>query len=73
VVSQKDNLLKESRLYWYQSIDKKHLWAYVKFDGGLSIPFASKLRFEKVGLFPRDGLPFFKSLKKAGFVAFLFF
>jgi hypothetical protein len=38
----KDSLLKETRLSWYQSIDKKHFWIYVKFGGGLSIPFTRR-------------------------------
>jgi hypothetical protein len=42
----------ESKLSWYQSIDTRHLWVYVKFEGGLSIPFARKLRFKKSETFP---------------------
>jgi hypothetical protein len=49
----KGNLLKETRLFWYQSIYNKHFSVYVKFDGGLSISFAKKLRPKKVGQFLR--------------------
>jgi hypothetical protein len=52
----KDNLLEDIQLSWCQSIDKKHIWIYIKFDGGLSIPFARqlfarKLRLKKSGTF----------------------
>jgi hypothetical protein len=49
----KDNLLKETQLSWYQSIDNKYLWVYVKFDGGLFIPFARQLKSKKSGNFSR--------------------
>jgi hypothetical protein len=32
----KTNLLTETRLSWYHSIDEKHLWVHVNLDGGLS-------------------------------------
>jgi hypothetical protein len=56
---------KEIKLSWYQSIDKKYFWVYIKFDGGLSIPFARKMRPKKLRLFPKGcGLSF---LQMAGF------
>jgi hypothetical protein len=57
-----DKSSKETRLPWYQSVDEKHIWVYVKFEVGLSIPFARKMGFKKVRLF--QGLSF---LQKAGF------
>jgi hypothetical protein len=47
----KANLLTETQLSWYQSIDKKHFWVYIIFDNGLSIPFAGELRLKKRGAF----------------------
>jgi hypothetical protein len=49
------NSSKETGLSWYPSIDEKHIWVYVKFDGRLSIPFREKKEVpnKKVGLFPR--------------------
>jgi hypothetical protein len=62
---QKDNLIKETYLSWYQSIDKKHLCVYVKFDGGLSIPFARKLRYKKSWAFSKGMVhPFFVKFRK---------
>jgi hypothetical protein len=49
---------KEIKLAEYQSIDKKHLCVYVKFEGGLSIPFTKKMRSKKVKLFQGDDLSF---------------
>jgi hypothetical protein len=56
----KNNLLKEAQLSWYQTIDKKHLSVYVKFDDGLSIPFARKQRSKKWDFFQADGPSLFK-------------
>jgi hypothetical protein len=51
---------KETRLSWYQSIDEKYFWVYVKFEVGLSILFTRKRSSKKVILFPRSVLrPFF--------------
>jgi hypothetical protein len=49
----KDNLLKEARLSWYQSIYTKHLWVYVKFGCELFIPFARKVRSKKSRTFAK--------------------
>jgi hypothetical protein len=49
----RESSLKETQHCWYQSIDKKHLWVYVKFDGRLSIPLARKLRFKKSETFSK--------------------
>jgi hypothetical protein len=49
----KESSLKETQRSWYQAIDKKHLCVYVKFDGGLSIPFARKPRSKKSGTFSK--------------------
>jgi hypothetical protein len=38
---------KDISLPWYQSIDKKHLRVYVKFEVGLSIPFTRKMSSKK--------------------------
>jgi hypothetical protein len=43
------NLLKETRLSWYQSIDKTYFGVYGKSDGRLSIPFTKKLESKKNG------------------------
>jgi hypothetical protein len=53
MVSKKDSLLLETRRSWYQSIDQKHLWVYVKSDGELSIPFARKWKSKKSGAFSK--------------------
>jgi hypothetical protein len=50
---------KKFRLSLYQSIDKKQLCVYVKFECGLSIPFTRKMRSKKVGI-SKDGLSFFQ-------------
>jgi hypothetical protein len=49
----KANLLKEIQSSWYQSIDKRHFYIYVEFDGGLSIVFARELRSKKSGTFSK--------------------
>jgi hypothetical protein len=58
----KYNLLTETQLSWYHSIDKKHLRTHVKFDGGLSIPVARKSESKKNGTFLREWwvCPFFQ-------------
>jgi hypothetical protein len=47
------NLPGKTGLSWYQSIAKKHLWIYVIFDGGLSIPFTRKSESKKNGTFSK--------------------
>jgi hypothetical protein len=46
------NLPEKTRLSWYQSLAKNHLWIYVIFNGGLSIPLTRKSESRKTGLFP---------------------
>jgi hypothetical protein len=47
---------KEIGLSRYQSIDKKHVCADVKFEDGLSIPFTRKMSSKKVRFFPTSVL-----------------
>jgi hypothetical protein len=47
---------KNIRLSWYQSIDKKHFYYYLKLEVDLSIPFTRKMRSKNVRLFPRSVL-----------------
>jgi hypothetical protein len=47
------NLPEKTRLSWYQSIAKKHLWIYVIFNDGLSIPFTRKSESKKNGTFSK--------------------
>jgi hypothetical protein len=54
-------LLKQTWPFRYQLVDSKHLWAYVKFDWGLSIPVARKVESKKNVTFTKDsGLSFFQ-------------
>jgi hypothetical protein len=46
------NSPKQTRLPWYQSIHKKHIWVYVKLDSRLSNPARSKMRSKKMWVFP---------------------
>jgi hypothetical protein len=62
----KENSLKETQFSWYQSIDKKHLWVHVKFDGGLSIPLARKSRFKKSETFSKGWSAFFHLCDQSG-------
>jgi hypothetical protein len=49
----RESSLKETQRSWYRSIDKMHLWIYVKSDGGLSIPLARKSRSQKSETFSK--------------------
>jgi hypothetical protein len=50
------NSPEKTRLSWYQSIAKKHLWIYGIFDGGLSIPSTRKCETKKNGTFSNGGV-----------------
>jgi hypothetical protein len=54
---------KEINLSWYQSVDKKYLRIYIKFEVGLSIPFTSKMSSKKSETFSKV-CPFFKLINE---------
>jgi hypothetical protein len=60
-VVSKEKVHSKNSIFWYHSIDEKRIWVHVKFDGGLSIPFARKLRYKKVGLFTREWFVLFST------------
>jgi hypothetical protein len=50
---QNGQLIRENPTFWYQSLAKKHLWIYVIFIRGLSIPLTRKGESKKNGTFSK--------------------